>query len=55
MKIPSEILESLSELSKAIKDIERTAAIIKMTSYDNSYRPLIRIMCKLDLIRDWKL
>ena len=43
----------LDQLRVSIAQMKRVTALMSMTHPYNPYRPLIRVMCKLDLIKDW--
>lgn len=43
----------LKQLEISTARLQRTTALVSMSNLTNSYRPLVKIMCKLDLIKDW--
>lgn len=45
----------LKQLEISTARLRRTTALVSMSNLTNSYRPLVKIMCKLDLIKDWTI
>lgn len=50
-----ELKISIAQLEKTIVEMQRITALMKMSLQHNSYRPLIRVMCKLNIVRDWPI
>lgn len=46
---------SIALLTETNRKLQRTAALMKMSRPDHPYYPLIRVMCKLKLIKDWPI
>lgn len=46
---------ALSELEVAHLAMKRAFSLLRMSQYDNPYRPLVRVMCKLKLIKEWTI
>lgn len=48
-----ELGKAVAKLSVSIQKEQRVTALMKLTRIDNPYYPLVRVMCKLNLIKNW--
>jgi hypothetical protein len=44
-----------AHLREADRILKRLVALQKMSEKNNPYYPLVRVMCKLKLIKDWNV
>lgn len=47
--------EAIERLNKAVAKLKRHTALTQMSLTNNPYRPLIRVMAKLQLIHKWPI
>ena len=45
--------EAIKRLDASLKAMQRLGALMKMSRLDNPYFHLVRVMAKLELIKDW--
>lgn len=45
--------ESIARLQEATIALARVRALVKMSEKQNPHYPLVRVMCKLSLVKDW--
>jgi len=46
---------ALDTLSAAMDELKRVTSLMKMSDQDHPCRPLVRVMCKLGLIKNWPI
>ena len=49
------LAKQVEKMSVAITAMRRTTALMKMSMPDHPARPLIRVMVKLDIIKNWPI
>jgi hypothetical protein len=48
-----ELNQSFDRLEHLMAILRRSMALMKMSDQDHPARPLVRVMSKLDIIKDW--